>query len=465
LFTFEKQEQLLNALSADLGLMKNINNYAFRIDEKDFDGVNREWFKLIKKAKEEKEYPSINQETLELLNPNLPVHMSNVTNAKVDFLNSMEAYVQHKAQENTISTVKEINLLTKKLLVTKDEQQRNFLIDKVNQVTKKLKKTSFKWNTRTPIDIIDQDFVYEDDIGRIPTYLDTLDEVLGGGFYRKGIHVLSAEPHNGKTSAGVQFATLQAWNGYKVLYISLEQVGSDITENALSVLAEKESKNRSYWEVGKFKNEKEAEVKRLEAKELINSTLLHYLQVEDFEFGLEEIVERIRFAMEEEGFQIIYVDNFQNVKVDDMNKTAQFERLADDMMSLSKVNNVPIIALSQLSVDNKGNKKTKYAARLNENAITNIEVYRVKPDPEKEGDDVEHIFMKIRKNRKGKGFLGKDLKFVFVGEKSIIGQVKRKAMIKKNSHNRSEDEMKKLSENGTFQLVGYNTKKFIKGTL
>jgi replicative DNA helicase len=429
MLTIEKQKKILNALSNDLSLLKYTKNPVYKLTENDFEGNYRKWFNLLLQASK-RGYNSINSETIEKLAPGLGITIVDVKDPKTEVLNVMDNFFDYKAIHFFHKTMDEINNLFNMARDTTDRKQYNEIIDKIidkmNKFSRSHKRISICWNSRSAMEVLNNDFHFEEDAERIPTYLPELDEVLGNGFYRAGLHVISAFPHNGKTTCAVQFATMQATQGYRVLYISLEQNAIDILENVLSVLAENPEYDRSFWDVSKLKSAELAEEKKEIAKELIMKYIKDFLHIDDTNFeGIDSVVERIRFACEEENFDIVYIDNFQNVKIKG-EKTNEFERFADELLSIAKEHKVPIICLSQLTQDAKGNKKTKWSAKLNENAVTNIEIYRVIPNFDLEGLDADQINIKILKNRKGKGFLKEDLKFGFLSERSIICSLRNK---------------------------------------
>ena len=268
MFTYERQVELLNALSNDLSLLKYTKNSSFPLSVKDFEENNQKWFALLLQAREIG-YDRINEETVKILLPNLNIFINDIKDPKTDVLNIMEQWINFKTSQQFHQTVYEINRLAQMANNMMNRNQYNEIIKRMNELVGKLKKISSGWNSRSVMEVLTEDFQYEEDAGRIPTYLSELDEVLGGGFYRAGIHVISAFPHNGKTTSAVQFATMQACHDFKVLYLSLEQNAIDILENVLSVLAEDKKFNRSYWEVGKLESAEAAREKREQAKVLI----------------------------------------------------------------------------------------------------------------------------------------------------------------------------------------------------
>ena len=74
----------------------------------------------------------------------------------------------------------------------------------------------------------------------IPSGFSTLDNLIGG--FQPGIHLLAAEPGQGKTSFAVQLSCHATSQGYPVLFISLEESLERVTLRGMSLVTGTESK-------------------------------------------------------------------------------------------------------------------------------------------------------------------------------------------------------------------------------
>jgi len=67
---------------------------------------------------------------------------------------------------------------------------------------------------------------------RVPTGIEGLDEVLGGGYPRHTMLLLRGEPGTGKTTAGLQFMAAGVARGERVLFVSLSQTHDQLASIA-----------------------------------------------------------------------------------------------------------------------------------------------------------------------------------------------------------------------------------------
>ena len=63
----------------------------------------------------------------------------------------------------------------------------------------------------------------------------SLDRILGGGFFRSGFYVIGARPGMGKTTLALNMANRIARSGKRVLFVSLEMDGNQITSKRLAI--------------------------------------------------------------------------------------------------------------------------------------------------------------------------------------------------------------------------------------
>lgn len=71
----------------------------------------------------------------------------------------------------------------------------------------------------------------------IPTGLEMLDNVMGGGLHAKSLHVIGAQSSEGKTTVTLQVADHMARDGHRVLFVTIEQRASELIAKSLARIA------------------------------------------------------------------------------------------------------------------------------------------------------------------------------------------------------------------------------------
>lgn len=284
-------------------------------------------------------------------------------------------------------------------------------------MSKAPKKASLIWKDKT----VQVDKKRE---GRIPTFLgkfqidgtiyDFDEDVLDGGIYR-GVSIKSGFPGQGKTSTSIQMAVRQAEAGFRVLYATLEQDDLEIIEKMLGLLSEESFKK---WEEVKFKTDKEDFEKLLkEGVKLLEVYLGDNMKLVHDKFTAKEMYEFIK--EQKEHFDIIYVDNIQNVNTKIGRKTEELEWLSNEVMTdINNYKKCALVWLSQLTEGKGSNHPMKasinYVKKLEQDAVLRLVIYTKDPDDkEKEVKDVPKTFIGVTKNRKSHKELSKPKKCVF----------------------------------------------------
>src|SRR5690349_14888096 len=72
------------------------------------------------------------------------------------------------------------------------------------------------------------------DMETIPTGIEGLDDVLGGGLQRRRLYLVEGVPGSGKTTLALQFLLSAAARGERVLYVTLSETVEELNSVAAS---------------------------------------------------------------------------------------------------------------------------------------------------------------------------------------------------------------------------------------
>lgn len=434
MLTQQTQDKVLRLIATDLSFISKFKEEGLALKNDYFTEDNIRQFELLKKAKQEgfteitdKFKEEYNLKTFE------PFEKKRTVNDFLDLAIDVRKELTHKnkkvAKRLIGEAFKAYEGSTKENEVEAIENLRNSLA--------KIQTTEFKDNTKTLYEIIEEDMVCEESKDLIRTYLTEVDDnILKGGYERSAIHIVSGFPGNGKTTLGVQIITLQAMNGYKVLFLSLEQKKIKILQNILSVASEEEEKNRSYWNVSKKKTANEMFDLKRDTNQIVSERIRDNIHIDDTRWDTQEnFIERVRRACLVEKYDVVVIDNFQNAPKpkEFLQVESAYSNLADELLTIALASNTAILALSQLTMSN-GYEKTKYSARLNEHAVSNIKIELVSEN----SSDGEILKSKLTALKARSGEQGREETLAFNGEKSIIGSF---VMPKINKEEQSRYEM------------------------
>ena len=433
----KQQEYILNSIANNLSLLNRLNRGTFKLTESHFTKENQQVLKDLKKL-QESGFKSTNTDSFKLIGSQFTVKKLEEREAEINFKNALYAFEQSEANKEINKTKAKIEEIAQKLANEGEIQEKEELIKQIAQLSLNHKKMINKNNAKTTLEIT-RNLKYDENKGVIPTFINHVDLHINGGFERNNISVISATPHNGKTTFGVETASNQAMEGFRVLYLSLEQIQENINQSVLSYVSEsvkhqpdevkksifntknpKEKHDKKYWDHSRFKDWKETNEKKELGLKILEETVMDFLSIEDTTFnGVNEILERINLAAEE-GYDIVYIDNFQNLKYDG-ERTQSFEKFSEGLLDIAKETGLAIVALSQLTTDKNGSVKTKYASKLNDDASNHLKITRVKKE-EEDAETPDMVEIYVEKTRRGSGF-NETMLLPFLGDKGVIGYV------------------------------------------
>jgi KaiC/GvpD/RAD55 family RecA-like ATPase len=243
---------------------------------------------------------------------------------------------------------------------------------------------------------------------RIPTYFgnfqtkeegvlinENFDEILSGGLYRREHHLLAGSSGTGKTSTACQMAVKQAYKyqqngGYRVCYLTLEQSEDNIRDKMLGIIRRSsfvEMQNRRQtktFEEFESNREENARIFDLYFGDNLTVTYCHPSAAE-FRTILSQLVDL---------YDIIYVDNINNIDYSGFKESEEIGRLSNDCSKILKDSNCALVFLTQVTPNQQEWSKTKpfNSSRLLQDTSTFILLYREEdkyPPKQKKGDEEE----------------------------------------------------------------------------
>lgn len=246
----------------------------------------------------------------------------------------------------------------------------------------------------------------------VPTFLREVDAVSDGGFPKGEISVVMGESGFGKTTFALNTATKQAQKNYKTLFLSMEMRNVRVIPRVLAMISNTEEYSWRLKNIAKLENFAN---KKEEGLKIIQKYLGDNLYLYDKKEPLENIIEILHWA-HAEGFDIVYVDNWQLMtsnSIKGMDKTQLNEKMAENLREVVRTLNLSLVMLSQVTKgqNNKKENKTKFGEKIREDSGLVLSLYA---PPEDEGPSND-VICYIHKNRYGKA--GDEYTYVFHREK------------------------------------------------
>ena len=192
----------------------------------------------------------------------------------------------------------------------------------------------------------------------------SLDRMLGGGLFRSGFYVIGARPGMGKTTLALNMANRIAKDGKRVLFISLEMDGNQITAKRLAIWTGLPY-NALY-------------TGRLAGTDMDTVTpaldwmaRLPFYTSDSGIYTMSDLTPHVMSG----SYDIVFVDylGIMTPEVEDAQRTKyeQISNLSKAMKALAKRARIPIVALSQLNRESasKQNKRPTLAELRDSGAI------------------------------------------------------------------------------------------------
>ena len=234
----------------------------------------------------------------------------------------------------------------------------------------------------------------------VTTGFPSLDRALGGGFFRSGFYVIGARPGMGKTTLALNMANRIARSGKRILFVSLEMDGNQITAKRLAIWTGLPY-NALY--TGRLSDED------LNA---VGPALEWFRELPFFtaDSGIYTVSDLAGYATSG-SYDVIFVDYLGILmpEQDDAQRTKyeQISNMSKAMKALAKRAKIPIIALSQLNRESNSRKdkrptlaELRDSGAIEQDADGVILLHRAGYYAE-EKPGMENIELIIAKNRHG----------------------------------------------------------------
>src|SRR5690606_20704422 len=206
------------------------------ITREDFSKPNQSIFDGLLELRK-MNFKNANTESLALVNCEFEVIKWEEKEAQIILKNEITKFEQERADEEVSKTKTKIEQILKEIATTTDVLKKEKLIKQITLLTREHKTMANRNAARTSKEITNS-IQFDPSKSSIPTFIPEIDREINGGFERHNINVISATPHNGKTTLGVEAAANQAMNDFRVLYLSLEQIAENINQSVLGFVSE-----------------------------------------------------------------------------------------------------------------------------------------------------------------------------------------------------------------------------------
>lgn len=242
----------------------------------------------------------------------------------------------------------------------------------------------------------------------IPTKINHLDQILGGGLFSKRLYVIMASAGSGKTSLALQLMIKAEENEKQTCFISMEMSADEATNKVISHL-----RTVPLWKLQRgiplLPIEEQG---KLEAMQLMEN---YNLSINDSPTTSPAQIERIlKRELEEKPIQLLVIDYIQIMTVEkDRSKLSAdlIKQNSTALKNLAKKYDIAVVLLSQ--VKRNDNKKPtlediKGSGGIGEDADMVIALFAENPK-----DKIKEVDFVINKNRWGRMA---DFKMHFDGE-------------------------------------------------
>jgi replicative DNA helicase len=237
-----------------------------------------------------------------------------------------------------------------------------------------------------------------DGLQNVPTSMQDLDKMLGGGMERSDLLLLAARPSMGKTSASLHIMSGLAARQGTALMFSLEMPFKQLVGRLLAM--------ESGIELRRIRSGDytDTEVRRLGAA--MGSLANKEIWVDDStDIDIYQIRERARRQHAQSPLDLIVVDHVQLISTGkrrrEENRTQEVSEITKQLKNMARELQVPVLALSQLSreVEKRQNKvptlgDLRESGSLEQDADVVMFLYRdayYNPDSEKQGITEIHV--------------------------------------------------------------------------
>lgn len=178
----------------------------------------------------------------------------------------------------------------------------------------------------------------------MPTGLDDLDELLGGGFHKGSLNILAARPKMGKTAMACTMAISSARSGGAIYFASLEMPRREIANRMIAIT--------SGWPTDAIMKDHNSS----DAISAAIATLSDMKIMIDDEVGLTvgKLRSRCRKMQRKIGLTMAVVDYLQLMRGEGQNREQEIASISRGLKGMSKELDIPILCLAQVNRDCEG---------------------------------------------------------------------------------------------------------------
>ena len=178
----------------------------------------------------------------------------------------------------------------------------------------------------------------------VTTGIPGLDKILGG-WVKQAVYTVAAGSGRGKSVFGINMAANAARAGYHVLYVSTEMSNTDLMYRLLSAESEVSSRLIKSGDLAPSQIDKVVSAKRCISQYSHNITFFDQPSI-----SLFRLAAITRQVSAKRNLDLIVVDYLQQLQADGgTNREREVSTISDGLCAISRTNDVPVIALSQLN--------------------------------------------------------------------------------------------------------------------
>lgn len=239
----------------------------------------------------------------------------------------------------------------------------------------------------------------------LATGIVSLDRLIGGGFIKGELCLLSGGAGAGKTAFALQIADTVAERNSVVVYISVEIGRTKLTERSLKRLSYQKNAGEAFGD----RNHATAQYQKF-APNIYIKKGHHGMQVSEIRGIILSIMRQHR-----DKDVLLIIDPFQrlgtgNEKIDSTNETIKVNNLVSQIKEMAEDLNIPILALSDTVKSHKDNKSGEGAVRgsyMADHTADNVIMLRASRSALKAVYDIDSNDNKLNEYKKEDPFVEK----------------------------------------------------------
>lgn len=278
---------------------------------------------------------------------------------------------------------------------------------------------------------------------KVPTGLNSLDQILGGGL-TEGVHTVCAWPGTGKTSLMLNIAINAVENNTPVLFFSYEVPELDLSTKIYSIVSNKLSSEKGGFSFDNLRSEykitsteQKLYSKTVEWVETKLGNQFYFFNCREEKYTVKQIIDEIEiFINEQKKTPLVVIDYLQVIELES-EATSSKSNVDHAMVALHNVAtkyHFPLIAISSTTKQYSENLTLFSCAESARIAYSSVTVWGLSKINHKDNPTAyKTIKLEIFKNRYGPCDI--DIKLVFDGEHSRFWEFKETPKTKPKKNN------------------------------